>query len=468
MGVRTVLVMELDDLDWQMTNYGGVGPKLARLLVEQGHLDVVMRAAAERGEWYCAQEALRALCARGEFQRARSVIEPFVAIGSSSARNLDAEVLIEWGRIGEGLSLVRPGDLGKASDGDCIAYAELLVKAGLVDEAIDVLAPRVRSWWIASSLVEVTDKQGRDDRVLRLLEPLAVEARQAASDCARDRDLSSMQELHAMVLERVGRADEAIRLLGADFAAGRFPSQNILIYYARLLARHDRLGELRDLATGSKASVVLEVYADALRDRGRAEEAEALVREFIAVTGCLGHRAYLSRVLLADGRVDDSVEVAEPAFGFYDCSNLLVPLVYGLLDRPQELLRVLDHPSVKAQEDHEEYGAWWRPTALASLGRHEEAIDLLTRSRDKSTDHDTMTAHLLHLAGHTDMAIAHLRTVPSLKARQDLGELLIQLGRADEGLAVLPTVAEQRAAQQAKPPVAAAVDDNGYSVDPPF
>lgn len=186
----------------------------------------------------------------GEFERARSVIEPFVAIGLMAAKVLAAEVLIEWGRIDEGLKLVGPEDLDRVSGRGCRDFAELLVKAGRVDEAIDVLTPHVREGGIAALLVEMTDGQGRDDRVLDLLETLAAKGLQAAADQAWNWDLSSLQELRATVLERAGRVDEAIRVFGTHVTDRRVRNENTLTRYARLLARHDRLDALQDLATG--------------------------------------------------------------------------------------------------------------------------------------------------------------------------------------------------------------------------
>ncbi|MEW1551826.1 tetratricopeptide repeat protein [Streptomyces tsukubensis] len=459
--------MNLDDLQWQISNYGGVPPRVARLLVERAHLDAAVRAAVERGEWWCAREAVRVLRARGHYARARSVVEPFAAVGSAWARDLVAEILIEEGQVDEGLELAYPGDPGRVSDHACRDYAELLVKAGRVDEAISVLAPRLREGWIAGELVKMTKGQGRDEQILALLEPLAAEARYNAIHRTGDFSLCFVQELLATVLERTGRADEAIRTLGADITTDHFKSQSTLTYYARLLARHDRLDELRTLATGDDANTLLDIYADALRDRGRPREAEELVRKFIATTDYIGHRAYLSMVLLKDGRLDDAIDIAAPAFGDYDCSNLLAPLIQVLEGRPEDLLHLLDHPAARAQENHPEFRSWWRPTALARLGRYEEAIDLLNQAPPVWwTDPDTMPAHLLNLAGHTDRAIDHLRTLTSIEAREDLGELLIEQGRPDEGLAVYPTAAEQRAAREARETTP--LGDNGYSLEPPF
>ncbi|MFB7209139.1 hypothetical protein [Streptomyces sp. NPDC056255] len=42
--------MNTDDLGWQACNFGGFSRGRAELLLESGHLDLVIQAAAESGE----------------------------------------------------------------------------------------------------------------------------------------------------------------------------------------------------------------------------------------------------------------------------------------------------------------------------------------------------------------------------------------------------------------------------------
>ncbi|MDQ0847602.1 hypothetical protein [Streptomyces sp. V1I6] len=134
---------------------------------------------------------------------------------------------------------------------------------------------------------------------------------------------------------------------------------------------------MRELATGQHAHTVLHLFTIALRDRGRVQEAETVMREAIAVDDWVGYRAWLSSALLQDGRLDDAITVAEPTFSWYYCSNLLAPLVYPLLDQPEELLYLLDHPLTVPHHGHEEFQHLWRAFALAGLGRAEEAITVV-------------------------------------------------------------------------------------------
>ncbi|MCB5177948.1 hypothetical protein [Streptomyces antimicrobicus] len=365
--------MNVDDLEWQARHFGGLPPRMVDLLLEQGHLDLVIRAAVERGEWFCAQGAAQALCRTEEFGRALRVMEPFVATGWRDALWAQADILLRAGRTEEALDLVRPDEAGRASATTCRAFAELLAAAGRIDEAIDLLVPHLDEPWILPVLVEITEGRDRDERMLQLIAPRARSARGARGQGRWNHPFSQAQGLQARVLERAGRVDEAIRLLGRDIAGRHFLGQDTLTAYAELLARHGRLDALRELAAGGDARVVLAVYAQALRDRGRAEEAEAAVREAIAADDWVGHRAWLSATLLRDGRLDDAITVAEPGFGWYDCSNLLAPLV-SLLDRPQDVLYLVEHPSVVPHHGHEEFQHHWRACALAGPGRVDEAI----------------------------------------------------------------------------------------------
>ncbi|GGY55113.1 hypothetical protein GCM10010363_40580 [Streptomyces omiyaensis] len=70
-----------DDLSWQAHHYGGPHPRKADLLPEHGRLDLMIRAAEERGECFCAERAAQELSRRGAFGRAVEVAEPFAALG---------------------------------------------------------------------------------------------------------------------------------------------------------------------------------------------------------------------------------------------------------------------------------------------------------------------------------------------------------------------------------------------------
>ncbi|MEV6161997.1 hypothetical protein AB0L71_08725 [Streptomyces sp. NPDC052052] len=456
--------MDMDDLAWQAKNYRGISPRTVRLLLEQGHLNLVAEVAVERGEWFCAERAVEELCQSGDFGRALSVMEPFVVTGWRPALHVKAEILLRAGRrIEEALDLVCLDEAGAVSTGECRIVAEMLGKAGRIDEAIELLVPRLDEPALLSVLVEITDGQGCDERVLELVTPRADRARQARGEEHQEYAFSDAQKLQARVLERAGRADEAIRILGQDIAGRRFLAQDTLTIHAELLARHGWLDELRELAAGQDAHTILDIFAGALRRYGRAEEAETVMRNAIAADDWVGYRAWLSSMLLAEGRLDDAIAVAEPGFGWYDCSNLLAPLVHPLLDRPEELLYLVEHPRVVPHHGHEEFQHWWRAWALAGLGRVDEAISV-TDLDHPWTDPRIVKANLLSRAGRLDAAADELRALGTIKGREELCEVLILQGRAVEAVTVHPTVSEQRAAEPKPTPRG----KNGYSLEPPF
>src|SRR4051812_42317778 len=157
--------MDIDDLEWQASNFGGLPPRRVDLLLAHGHLDLIIRAAAEHGEWFCAQGAVEELCRTGRFTDALNVMEPFVATGWPTALWAKADILLREGRPQEALNLVRPNEAGWASKAECHDFAELLVRAGRVDEAIELLVPHIDGWWTLSVLVEITSGQERDAQV---------------------------------------------------------------------------------------------------------------------------------------------------------------------------------------------------------------------------------------------------------------------------------------------------------------
>ncbi|MFE2760426.1 hypothetical protein [Streptomyces halstedii] len=108
-------------------------------------------------------------------------------------------------------------------------FAELLAKAGRLNEAITVLRPHLDREWILSTLVELTEGQSCDEQVLELIAPRAQRARSARGEERWNFSPSNAQDLEAQVLERASRVDEAVQMLGADIGAGHFIIQNMLI-----------------------------------------------------------------------------------------------------------------------------------------------------------------------------------------------------------------------------------------------
>ncbi|MEU6749197.1 tetratricopeptide repeat protein [Spirillospora sp. NPDC046719] len=444
--------MNVDDLEWQARMYGGIPPRMVDLLLGLGQLDLVVQVAAERGEWFCALAAVRELCAAGDYERAWSVIEPFAATGWKPAVTEAADVRFQMGRVEEALAMVRPDE--PVTEGrEWRDYALMLAKAGRADDAIEVLAPHLEDWWLQSTLVEMTQGQDQDERVLELIAPLAEGARRAKAEGKQRHPGEQALDLQAQVLERAGRADEAISNLGADVAARRYFVQNTVEFYAALLARHGRIEQLRELGTGEHAPAALKHYTNALENLGREQEAEIVLREIIDTTDHPNHRSVLVDLLARQGRIDEAVEVGRPTFEYYDCGNHLDWSVHLLVEdgRPEHALRLLDELSAEYVKEHADSVQCMRLSLLAKAGRHDEAIaEAVALPAEEYCGRDTTIAGLLEEAGRVDEAIALLRSSAESQAPRELADLLIRQGRPVEAVASLPSISAQREQQEAR------------------
>ncbi|MER6678511.1 hypothetical protein [Streptomyces sp. NPDC000983] len=458
--------MNIEDLEWQARTLGGISPRLVTMLVERGETELLVEAAKERGEWFCAQAAARELSRAGETERALDVLAPFAEAGWDRARWESAEVLLEAGRVRQALDAVRPDETGLASERLCHDFAQLLSKAGRLDDAISVLTPHLDSEWILSALVELTEGQDRDEQVLGLIAPRAERARRARGEKRWVFHPGNAQELQAQVLERAGRVDEAVRILGADVEAGRVLNQNTVTAYAELLQRNRRMEELRALATGVRAGKTLAYYARALEADGRAGEAEAALRRAIAAAEYPDRfRWPLIELLGRQGRIDEAVEVGRPVFDDFDIC--LLPSVLELLckaGRPDDALALLDERSDEFFEEHASWIGSNRIWVLVETGRYEEALAYAGTLPPDMYGLTAGKAWILEETGRLEEAIALLRADTGARGSA-LAELLIRHGRAAEAVAGMPSLAELHAASRRRE--AAAQADAGPD-NPPF
>ncbi|MFG2913400.1 hypothetical protein ACGF0D_10980 [Kitasatospora sp. NPDC048298] len=444
--------MNLDDLAWQRQFDGGIDPPMAEYLLEQGQLELLIETARDRGEWFCAQAAVRELCAAGEFERALAVLEPFVAVGWPFAVRESAAILVRQGRTEEGLALVRPDTAGLESAFDCRWFAEPLMEAGRVDEAVEVLTPHLGEPWILESLVDLTRGQHRDARALELLAPCAERALGGTADCrcpaaGGERGCrhqpSAVLVLYAMVLERMGRADEAIRVLGP--VVSELP--RIAWLYAELLARQGRFEQLRELATGEHAEAALTAYADGLEESGRIREAEAVLREALEAEHGRA-RPHLMKFLGRQGRLDEAVDVGRPTYED-DEGNLLHEAIDLLVrgDRPDQALELLDGLGAAYVDGHPDVVHLTRFYLLGKAGRYAEgAAEAKALSEREPGLWDSTLAWMLARDGREDEALDVLRSSTEHEAFRTVAMILGWQGRFAEAVAAIPTVSAQREA----------------------
>ncbi|MGW0856802.1 tetratricopeptide repeat protein [Streptomyces sp. NPDC002690] len=440
--------MNVDDLEWQYRHLGGVFPRTVESLLANGHLDLVVRAARERGDWFCARAAARELCATEDFERAWGVMKPFTESGWPPALSAGADILLRWGRVEEALARVLPDGAAQDVPGACQVYAEVLVAAGRVDEAITVLEPHLAEGRLLSSLVRMTEGQGRDDRILRLLTTLVDKAGQDRAVGMSD-PLWAVPLLRAQVLERSGRVDEAVRVLGAAMAGDRVGCGNTAEGLAELLARHGRIEDLRQSVAAGHGRWACQPLVTALEGSGRADEAEAMLREWIGAGGAEypgGLQSLLMELLARQGRTDDAVESVRSTFedvweGLLQPAALMLA-EHGLHDRALELLEERT-PEFLAESAHWVPSTrWW---LMGESGRCAEAIaEVEAASGLEPGERDTTVAQLLVRDGRADEAIALLGTSTRSFDIASLADLLIEQHRPAEALAAIPGVAAQR------------------------
>jgi len=425
--------VDAGELGLRSRDYDGwIGPALAGLLIERGHLNEV-RLQAAQGDWTCALRLAEELDCQGERDSVLQVLSPYVGCGWYPAVDVTADYLDRWGRTGEAVSLVTP----YAAAGHQVAVrrmAGLLAHQGRVDDAIALLGPRVDDWYLAQALVDLTDGQARDHQVLSLLP--------APAPPGAGGEPWNALGLRARVLERQGRVNEAMTLLRAYIGAGEVLRVDLVKELAGLMARHGRLAELRELIAGRGG--VHAAYSLFALHAGRAEvdEAVRVLSPFIA-DGDPDAAAKAAELLAAHGRADEAIEIlkplpaviCEPEWPF--CMLLELLTSQG---RAAEAARYIDDLAVRLGGMTEELFLL-RARALADSGQREQAIAAL-RSQPQASDWLVREelAGLLAGDGRADEAIDVLRQPDGTRRKSfQLAKLLIQAGRIEEAVAVCQT-----------------------------
>ncbi|MFD3613105.1 tetratricopeptide repeat protein [Streptomyces atroolivaceus] len=261
-------------------------------------------------------------------------------------------------------------------------------------------------------------------------------------------DASNAQDLQARVLERAGRVDEAVRVLGADIAADRFLVQNTLTAYAELCQRNGYMDELRELGIGEHAHVGLSYYARALENRGRTDEAETVLRRFIAADEWDRFRWPLIELLGRQGRIEEAVEVGRPTFDHHDAC-LLESVIHLLAEagRFDDALAILDERDAEYIDEHPSWFHSNRIWLLGEAGRYEEALAYATVLPTDLYGLTSSTAWILEQSGRVEEALGLLRADADVPA-WEAAALLVRHGRAEEAMGSMPTIADLRAASR--------------------
>ncbi|MGW7821934.1 tetratricopeptide repeat protein [Streptomyces puniciscabiei] len=453
--------MDAADLDYRVRTLSGcIPPLLVSRLLELGHAAEV-EFQAGRGEWFCAREWARLLGGQGRQTEALEVLAPYAATGWWPAARAEAELLEGWGRVEEAIERAWP----YAQAGDRLAlefFARLLARHDRGVEAFTLLRAGIDDWFLADCLVDIAEGAGLDEEAAALLEG-RVEAVPACGDpdCDnRQTEPSNAVGLLAAIRERQGRVEDAIALLHTRTTT----SVNGRDQLADLLARHDRIEELRAYAATEYHGHAARRLAEVLEEHGDVEGAIDVYRQPGDSPARRCHGAvFLSELLTRHGRSDEAIDVmralAESPGGGEDWIVNALCTLYADHGRAHDGLAYLD--ALKARHDGEEEWDFFRMRLrlMADCGLLDEAIEQARAHPEGDTWYAAWSvSDLLAEAGRTEEAVAvleqHLPFNSSLLARH-----LIDLGRIKDAVGVL---------QEPRTKPAEPVWTGTFSPEPPF
>ncbi|MFE4920872.1 tetratricopeptide repeat protein [Streptomyces sp. NPDC056661] len=410
--------MDAVDLDHRHRTFDGwIPPAVVAALHEHGH-DGILREAAARGDWFCAHRLAEVAVADGGSDgqtEALALLEPFASTGWWPAVRTVGRLLADWERLDEAAELLRP--YAGTSDREAVReFARLLARQGHIDHVVALLGPRTADGSLAEVLVDLTEGHGRDDEIAALLPPVGVGATVPFEPWATD--AWDTVPLHARLLERQGRVDEAAALLG------RFVSVDGIVFAghaqqrATLLARHGREAQLRACLAEDGAEYARTALAHFLEGRGRVEEAVAMLRQYSNEGN--PHAAFeLAELLARHGRHDEAIEVlrraAETAGGDADWIIHLLCRVFVEAGREGEARAYVDDYFAR-HDGHPDEHAWARTHIRELCGRTEEAEAGLSPQAPAeelllfgTTGGVIAQAERLVRQGEPEKGIAHLR-----------------------------------------------------------
>ncbi|MGW0188963.1 tetratricopeptide repeat protein [Streptomyces sp. NPDC003362] len=438
--------MDAAELDRRaLTHDGWIPPHLVSWLVDHGHADEVERQA-RAGDWFCAQAWVRILVEEDRRDEALEVLGPYLATGWWEAAHRVAELLEAWGRVDEAIAAFRAN---MRPDGRRALkyFALLLARNGRGDEAFGLLLPHLDDWFLADALVEASAGLGRDEELASLLAARVDAGREGEwpDFGGRTTRPGNAIDLLATVRERQGRVDEAIALLRTR----QITSVNGRDQLADLLARHERIEELREYAATDPLGDAAQCLAEYLEQRGDVAGAIDVYRTLAPED--MPHTAVLLSLLLArHGRGDEAIELLSSlpsaAGGDEDWVVGTLCTLYIEQGRAEDGLAHLD--GLKARvggESDDEASEFFRlrTKLLVACGRREQAIEEARARPGSDGWYETQNlARLLSDAGRPEEAVAVLD--PAVPAnRKALAAHLMAAGRIEDSLALFREPVEE-------------------------
>ncbi|MER6737921.1 tetratricopeptide repeat protein [Streptomyces puniciscabiei] len=291
------------------------------------------------------------------------------------------------------------------------ALAEMLLKQGRIDDAIEVLRPAVRADWhpgrsrITTRWAGLMDEQGRAEEAIGLLPE------------------GGVTEVLTSLLVRVGRSDEAVAV------ARRWDDGRNGVADAHLADLLAELGDVEALRARAAAGNVNSIgrLAELLARRGRRDEAIRLLMPYINTERGAADRVV--ELLVEDGRVDEAVAVLRPFVeAGYSRANAMLAEILLAHGRRDE---AVDHLRTAAARDWN-LGEFW--------AEHCPVDELAALANTGSWPAVARWTALLAEQGHLDQALAIVKPIAdngSVPAARHLTDLLADNGRLGEALDML-------------------------------